>query len=170
MLTPKQQMFVQEYLIDLNATQAAIRAGYSEATAKEQGARLLTNVNVRNAVDEAQGKRAETAEITMQRVLDELSLIAFSDISDYADIEVTPSTKIEGAYEKSITIRNTADIPTDKIRVISSIKEGQCGIEIKLYDKLKALELIGRHLAMFTDKTQLTGKDGEDLVIKLIKA
>ena len=154
-LSPKQARFVKEYLIDLNATQAAKRAGYSEKTAEVIGHQLLKKTLVQEAISAAQKRRAERSEITAQQVLNELALIAFSDITDYADIEVTPSIKIPGAYEKSITIRNTADIPKDKIRAISSVKEGQCGVEIKLCDKIKALELIGRHLAMFTDKKEV---------------
>lgn len=68
-LTDKQQMFVREYLVDLNATQAAIRAGYSAKTAKQQGARLLTNVDVATALSEAQAKRAERVEIDQDYVL-----------------------------------------------------------------------------------------------------
>ncbi|MCP2134587.1 hypothetical protein J2S28_001639 [Rhizobium sp. SLBN-94] len=71
-LTPKQEAFVREYLIDLNATQAAIRAGYSEATAKEQGSRLLTNVHIADAVAKGQAKAAKRAEITVQSLAEEL--------------------------------------------------------------------------------------------------
>ena len=169
-MTDKQKMFVNEYLIDFNATQAAIRAGYSKKYANRMASKNLSKIDIQKAIDAAQNKRAKKSAVTEAQVIKELSLIAFSDITDYADIEVTPSITIPGAYERSITMRNTADIPKDKVRVISSIKEGQCGIEIKLYDKLKALELLGRHLAMFSDKVELTGKDGEDLIIKLIKA
>ena len=67
-LTPRQQRFVEEYLIDLNATQAAIRAGYSERTATEQASRLLTNVKVREVIDKAQAKRRERLEVTVDSI------------------------------------------------------------------------------------------------------
>ena len=68
-ITPKQARFVEEYLIDLNATQAAIRAGYSKKTAKQQGQRLLTNVDVQAAVTEAKETRSERTEITQDEVI-----------------------------------------------------------------------------------------------------
>lgn len=72
LVTPKQQRFVKEYLVDMNATQAAIRAGYSEKTANEQGCRLLTNVSIRTAVDAAQGRIATKLEITAETIVDDL--------------------------------------------------------------------------------------------------
>ena len=71
-LTPKQAQFVAEYLIDLNATQAAIRSGYSEKTARSQGQRMLTNVDIMAAVAEAQGDRAERTNITQDYVLNSI--------------------------------------------------------------------------------------------------
>lgn len=78
-LTPKQQLFVKEYLVDLNATQAAIRAGYSKKTANEQGARLLANVSIQEALQEAMSKRAEKVEITAEQVLQRWIDIAYAD-------------------------------------------------------------------------------------------
>lgn len=75
-MTPKQQRFVNEYLIDLNATQAAMRAGYSAATAKQQGARLLTNVDVRAAVNRSQAASAEKTELTVASITTRLLTIA----------------------------------------------------------------------------------------------
>ena len=82
-LTSKQLRFVNEYLVDLNATQAAIRAGYSERTVVVQASRLLTNVNVQQAVALAILKRSERTEITQDRVLEELARVAFADIGEY---------------------------------------------------------------------------------------
>jgi phage terminase small subunit len=81
-LTPKQARFVDEYLIDLNATQAAIRAGYSAATALQQGPRLLGNVGVQAAISARQADRSERTEITQDRVLAELWAIATADPND----------------------------------------------------------------------------------------
>lgn len=155
-LTNRQKCFVAEYLIDLNATQAAIRAKYSPKTARFIAGKLLSNINIIDAIEKKMAKREERTEITQDRVLKELALIGFSDITDYADIKVTPSKLVSGAYEQSIIMRNTDDMPKDKIRAIASVKEGQNGIEIKLNDKVKALELIGKHLGMFEDKMRLT--------------
>lgn len=78
-LTPKQQLFVKEYLVDLNATQAAIRAGYSKKTANEQGARMLAKVSIQEALQEAMNKRAEKVEITAEQVLQRWIDIAYAD-------------------------------------------------------------------------------------------
>ena len=85
-LTAKQQRFCDEYLIDLNATQAAIRAGYSKKTANEQGARLLVNVSIQKKIFELQKEREKRTEITQDSVLRELALIAFAKASDYAKV------------------------------------------------------------------------------------
>ncbi|MBA8838348.1 phage terminase small subunit [Ochrobactrum sp. RH2CCR150] len=79
-LTAKQERFVAEYLIDLNATQAAIRAGYSEKTAQQQRSRLLLNVLVQEAIAKGREKTAAKLEITKERIVDELAKIAFADI------------------------------------------------------------------------------------------
>ena len=84
-LTPKQQRFVEEYLIDLNATQAAIRSGYSEKTANEQGSRLLVNVSISEAIAEAQNKRAEQTQIDAAYVLRRLVEIDQMDVLDIMD-------------------------------------------------------------------------------------
>lgn len=80
-LTPKQQRFVEEYLIDLNATQAAIRAGYSEKTAQEQSSRLLSNVMVQEAVQKAKNKLSERTELTVDMVVQGL----LKEAQDYAE-------------------------------------------------------------------------------------
>jgi len=85
-LTPKQEMFCKEYLVDLNATQAATRAGYSEKTAQEQAARLLSNVIIQAEIQARMEKRVDRTEITQDKVLMELAILAFSDLADYLDI------------------------------------------------------------------------------------
>ena len=80
-LTPKQQRFVEEYLIDLNATQAAIRSGYSERTANEQGSRLLANVSISEAIAEAQEKLSNKAQVTVEMVVQGL-LSEAKDLSE----------------------------------------------------------------------------------------
>ena len=108
-LTPKQARFVQEYLVDLNATQAAVRAGYSERTACEQGARLLANVKVREAIQAAEKKRQERTEITQDYVIGKLVEIADRTASDCQDSNLKYSNKIKalellgkhvGAFER----------------------------------------------------------------------
>ena len=117
-LTPKQEKFIQEYLVDLNATQAAIRAGYSEKTARASAARNMQNVNIQDALQEAREKQQERTEITADMVLMELKSIALDDAADYQDSRLRYSNKI------------------------------------------KALELLGKHLGMFTDKVSVEMPEG----------
>ncbi len=111
-LTAKQERFCTEYIIDLNATQAAIRAGYSVKTANRIASENLSKLDIQRKIQELQQKRAERTEITQDRVLKELAGIGFAPIT-----------------------------------------KGK----IKAADKTKALELLGRHLGMFTDKLQIEG-------------
>ena len=91
-------------------------------------------------------ERAQRTEITQDRVLQELAKIGFADITDFVTIE--------GGL---VRVKPTNQMPRDKLGVIAAIKEGANGIEVKLNDKEKALELIGRHLGMFKDKLELSG-------------
>lgn len=149
-LTKAQKIFADEYLIDLNATRA-----YKEAypkikkdeTARANGSRLLTNANVAEYIKQRMDARAERTEITQDRVLKELAKIGFADVTDFVTVE--------GGCVK---VKDTKTMPSDKIGAIAGIKEGTAGIEIKLNDKGKALELIGRHLGMWNDKVQLSGQ------------
>lgn len=148
-LTPKQEHFCEEYLIDLNATQAAIRAGYSEKTAYSAGQRLLRNVEIQNRIAELKAERSKRTEITQDRVVKELAAMAFAKATDYAQIA-------DVGGKVAIMLTPTAQLTTAQQAGIVGIKQTQAGIEVKL-DKTKALELLGRHLGMFNDKLELSG-------------
>ncbi len=157
-LTAKQKRFCNEYLIDLNATQAAIRAGYSVYSAKVIGCENLTKPNVKSYLDRRMAKREIRTEISQDKVLNELAKIGFANIDDYVVVDSS------SGYDKVI-IKDTKDIPNDKISAISSIKQGANGVEVKLHDKVRALENIGRHLGMFKDKLEISGTN--EIQIKL---
>lgn len=144
-MTRKQRLFVEEYLIDLNATQAAIRAGYSVKTANEQGAQNLAKFSIQQAISEKMAERSKRTGVNQDRVVMELAKIAFVNAADVIDPE--SATIREGA-----TSDDTAAIQSVKVKVIPT-KEGE-GVEreIRLNDKLKALELLGKHLGMWNDK------------------
>lgn len=149
-MTEKQKRFADEYIIDLNATRA-YKVAYpnvkNDETAKAAASRLLTNVNVKAYIDNLIDERAKRTEVTQDRVVKELAKIGFAKITDYVEI----------GYGGIVKVKATDDIPKDKVGAIAGIKEGQNGIEIKMNDKVKALELLGRHLGMFTDKLQVDG-------------
>lgn len=164
MLTAKRARFVSEYLVDLNATQAAIRAGYSLKTATEQGARLLTNVHVQEALQKAMAKREQRTEITQDRVLKELARIGFADIRKVVDWgnSTTVVNEITGVTEivHGVILRAATDIDDDTASAIAEISETNQGLKVKFHDKQAALVNIGRHIGMFVDKSQT------DLTIK----
>ena len=142
MLNEKQKRFVSEYIMDLNAKQAAIRAGYSPKGAEPQASRLLSNAKIQVEIAKAMEDRGKRTGITQDRVLAELSAIAFAKATDYVEVD----------DDGSVKIKPTAELTEEQKKAIASIKEGANGIEIKLTDKTKALEMLSRHLGLFNDK------------------
>ena len=171
-LTDKQKRFCEEYLIDLNATQAAIRAGYSPKTAEQTASRLLRNVKVQEYIAKRQKELSRSTEITQERVIKELALIAFSNNADYAHV-VEKKLQVEagGALVdvldkdgKPVMYRTVEPVLTEELteeqkRALAVIKKGRDGLEIKSCDKVKALELLGKHLGIFTDKIEANVND-----------
>lgn len=156
-LTEKQQRFAEEYLIDLNATQAAIRAGYSVKTANEQGSRLLTNVSVRAYIDSRMAELSRRTGVTQERIMRELARIAFVNPTDVVDID-------EASIRSSATDDDTAAIASVKVkRIPGEFGDGE-EREIRFADKIKALELLGKRFAMWTDKQQVEGNVGVQII------
>lgn len=149
-MTRKQKLFCEEYQIDLNATQAAIRAGYSPESAGSIGFELLKKPEIRARIDKAMAERSKRTGINADRVLQELGKIAFVNAADV--IDMNNATIKDGADRD-----DTAAIASVKVKVISGVNGEGVEREIRLADKLKALELCGRHLGMFNDKLDVTG-------------
>ena len=130
MLTPRQQRFVEEYLVDLNATRAAIRAGYSRKTAQEQSSRLLSNVMVAAAVATAQAKRSERTEITQDRVLTELAKIGFANMADYMVatpggdpyLDFSALTRDQAAALQEVTVEDYLEGRGENAREVKRVK------------------------------------------------
>ena len=170
-LTEKQKRFSDEYLVDLNATRAYKKAYPSvkkDETAAQAGSRLLRNVNVKEYIDKRIKDRQKRTEITQDKVLNELAAIAFSNGSKYAKVVERKAYDEEGKevvdYEtgkqltyKTVEFKNTDDLTEDEKKAISSIHKGRDGMKVETYDKMKALELLGKHLGMFKDKLELSG-------------
>lgn len=144
-LTKKQQLFVDEYLIDLNATQAAIRAGYSVDTAKEIGCENLTKPNIQQAIAEHMAERSKRTGINQDRVVLELAKIAFVKMTDVVD----PDT---GEILPNASDDDLACIESVKFKQSDNQYGGSIEREVKLASKMKALELLGKHLGMWNDK------------------
>lgn len=170
-LTAKQQRFCDEYLIDLNGTRAykvAYPSVKKDETARVNASRLLTNANVKTYIQERQKEREKRTEITQDSVLRELALIAFAKASDYArvvekdamvevDGNMVPVLDEDGNQVKYRTVEPilTDDLTEDQKKAIAVIKKGRDGFEIKPYSKIQALELLGKHLGMFTEKVEV---------------
>jgi phage terminase small subunit len=149
-LTAKQQRFVDEYLIDLNATQAAIRAGYSVQTAKEIAAQNLSKLNISEEISRKMAERSKRTGVTADRIVLELARIAFLNISDV--------TNMADATVRDDSARDDlAAIASVKIKSSQSDSGESVDREVKTYDKIRALELLGKHLGMFRDKVELSG-------------
>lgn len=161
-LTAKQAAFVAEYLVDLNATQAAIRAGYSARTARQIGHRLLTEVDIQAAIAEAQKARSQRLEITADRVLLELARLAFFDPRKLLNADGTPKALHELDDDTAAAIAGL-----DVLEEFDGSGEDRVQIGVvkkyKIADKNTALTNAMRHLGMLRDKTELTGPNGGPL-------
>lgn len=146
-LTDKQQRFVDEYLIDLNATQAAIRAGYSVKTANEQGSQNLAKLSIQQAIAERMAERSRRTGVNQDRVVLELAKIAFVKMTDIVDSE--------GNIKENAAEDDLACIESVKYKHSNTDTGYSEEREVKIASKLKALELLGKHLGMWNDKVDL---------------
>lgn len=170
-ITEKQKRFADEWLVDLNGTRAykvAYPSVKKDETARVNASRLLTNANVKTYIQERQKEREKRTEITQDSVLRELALIAFAKASDYArvvekdamvevDGNMVPVLDEDGNQVKYRTVEPilTDELTEDQKKAIAVIKKGRDGFEIKPYSKIQALELLGKHLGMFTEKVEV---------------
>lgn len=163
-MTNAQKIFCDEYLTDLNASRAykvAYKNCKSDLTARTNGSKLLTKTNIQNYINEKMKEREQRTEVTQDMVIKELAKIAFLDIRKL--------------YTENGQLKNIADIDNETAGAISSLEtlEEYDGYgddrekigdtqKIKLLDKTKALELLGRHLGIFNDKLNVNIKEKEE--------
>lgn len=155
-MNARQEMFAREYLTDFCATQAAIRAGYSERTAGSQGERLLRNVEVKELIDTLMAERVTKIDVTQERVIQELARIAFGDLRSVVEWD-----------GKTVTLKSSKVLTDDDAATLAEVAENERGVRIKRFDKLKALELIGKHLGMFRERFEVSGPDGGKIPLDL---
>lgn len=154
-LTDKQQCFVDEYLIDLNATQAAIRAGYSAKTADRIGPELLGKTCVSEAISKKMAARSRRTGVNAERVVLELAKVAFAKMTDIVDSK--------GRIKEDASPDDLACIESIKYKESDNEYGGSVEREVKIASKLKALELLGKHLGMWSDKFNVTVEKSEKL-------
>ncbi len=155
MMTPRKLRFVEEYVVDPNATQAAIRSGYSKRTAKSQGSRLLTDVDVAALIKNRQNAAAFKAGITKERIIEELKYLGLSTMDDYVHINEAGEIYLDFSH-----------LPESGLRAVQEIVQGEYvtgkgddardvkSTKFKLHGKVKALELLMRNLGMLQDKVE----------------
>lgn len=149
-ISPRQKRFIDEYLIDLNGTQAAIRAGYSERTANEQAARLLAQVSIRSQVDKAIEERAKVSKLSAERILLELERLALFDIRKIFNAD--------GSLKRVVDLDDDTAAAIMSVEMVEVGEEGQLVMskKYKASDKKGALELAMRHRGMLNDKLELS--------------
>lgn len=149
-MTKNQKIFVNEYLIDFNATRA-YKVAYpkvkSDDVTRANASRLLTKANIKGEIEKRMKEREKRTEITQDKVLREIANLAFTDRTDI--VKVTSGR---------LVIKDFSELTPEQRACISSIKETKFGIDVTFYNKEKALELLGKHLGMFTEKLELKGE------------
>jgi phage terminase small subunit len=160
-LNPKRERFVAEYLVDLNATQAAIRAGYSRRTATQIGCRLLRNGSVAEAIASAQADLAGKLGVTVERIVTELARIGFSDIRDVLRWRSVPAAgdADEGATNARVIsvveVKNADELTSHAAAAIAELSlRPSGGVRVRLHDKRAALVDLGKHLGMFATRRE----------------
>lgn len=165
-LTNKQARFVEEYLVDLNATAAARRAGYSAKNADKIGPELVGKTRIMAAIQEKMSARSERTNITQDRVLRELARVAFFDPRKMFDDaggakHVTKLDDDTAAAVAGLDVATEIDRDNDSVETTTR--------KYKIADKLRALELLGKHLGMFRERVTIdAGEDGEALGVVVL--
>lgn len=161
-LTPKQKAFAAEYLVDLNAAAAATRAGYSERTARAKGYVLLQNQDIQAEIRAGMAQRAKRLEISQDMVIQELARIAFFNATRAARV-------VNNQYGAQVEFTDTEELTDDERAAIASIEETKHGIKVSSYDKVRALELLGKHLGLFDKAAGATPPDAIEAFVKATK-
>jgi len=139
-LTAKQQAFVDEYLVTLNASDAARKAGYSAKTAAQMGHKLLADPEVAAAIETAKQARSERTQISQDRVLEELAAVAFSDVRDYVAWDGT-----------TVMLKASPDLAD--ARAVASVAGDGEKATLRMHDKIRALEILGKHVGLFKEQS-----------------
>ena len=165
-LTVKQRCFVDEFMKDFNAQAAMRRAGYRNSRGGLPSSQLMAAPQVKAAIEARLAERRAACELEAQRVVAELSRIAFCDVREL--VEWGPD---------GVALRESADLPDHAAACVAEVSVQKSGPRLKLYDKVKALELLGKHYGLFTDrlKAEVSGPGGgpiqaQQLVVEFVKA
>ena len=161
-MTPKQQLFILEYRKDLNATQAARRAGYSKKTAGQIGERLLKNVEILKAIAQATERQMDRAELSAARVLEEMRRLGFSNVKKLFDEQGNLKPIHELSDEDAACIAGIEVVMKN-----ATAGDGKVDrvLKVKVWDKRATLEMLGKHFALLTERVIHEG--GQELIAAL---
>jgi len=157
-LTDKQKRFCEEYVIDFNGLQAAIRAGYAKNSAAGQASELLTKPNISSYVKQLQSKLGEACSVSAQDIIEELKKIAFSDINNLLSAGNT--------IKDITTLENRISAAVSSIKVTEK-PDGTQNVELKLHDKLSGIDKLARHIGLYEKDNKQLATEKRSAFIKL---
>ena len=157
----RHEIFAREYVKDLNGTRAAIAAGYAKTTARATASRLLTKSNIQGLVASLTKKHTDKLDLDAEKVLSELSRVGFSNMLDYirtteessAYVDLSNLTREQSAAIQEVTVDEYVEGKGKHARKVKRTK-------LKLVDKIRSLELLGKHLKLFTERIEVGGIEG----------
>jgi phage terminase small subunit len=145
--TDKRKLFAREYARDLNGTQAAIRAGFAPSSANRRAYEMLREPEITAMVHKCLDAACARADVNADRVIKELARVAFADPAAAVRVD-----------RGRVRVADTDQLTVDQRAAIAEVSETERGIRVKLQDKVRALELLGKYLAMWTDRTEHAGE------------
>lgn len=178
-LTKNQQLFCQEYLkLGMNGTEAYLNVYKNckkEETAMASASRLLRNVKVKEYIEELQSKVEEKAVVTIGNIVDELAAIAFTDRTNISKnvrnkiLERKEDGTEAEYYEDNVIFAETDELDDKTKKIISGYKKTQSGFAVETYDKMKALELLGKYLGMFKETVKIENPEATKILSSISK-
>lgn len=171
-MNERQEIFIREYLKDFNGTRAykvAYPSCKKDETARVNASKLLTNTNIQEAIQKQANKQLEKIEIDVNDILKELKAIAFTDRTKISSVKNQKLLEDDGReyYEPIVVFEDTANLDEETKKVIAGYKKTQSGFAIETYDKIKALELLGKYLGMFTETVKIENPEATKLLLSI---
>lgn len=173
-MNEKQEIFIREYLKDFNGTRAykvAYPSCKKDETARVNASKLLTKTNIQTAIKEQANKQLKKIDVDVNGILRELKAIAFTDRTKLSTVKNQKLLEDNGReyYEPVVVFEDTANLDEETKKVIAGYKKTQSGFAIETYDKIKALELLGKYLGMFTETFKIENPEAIKILSSISK-
>lgn len=163
-LTEKQRRFCKEYPVDLNATQAAIRAGYARGSANREGPKLLSNPVIQREIQKTIQKVEQKLEITTERIMAEYAKLGFSDMADYGDWDEHGKAKLRSSKDLGDKTAAIQEMHIQQFENDDGTTERV--IKFKLHPKIAALDSLCKMKGLFIERRELSGPGGGPIEVK----